>query len=110
MARSIIPASYMGSAHYESYYFKQPQTANNAYQAHHEHFDGSGYPYGLHGDDISVAARILSVAESYDSVVSARPHRGALSPEEALQMARGSAGTRFDPEIAELFATTTLSH
>jgi HD-GYP domain-containing protein (c-di-GMP phosphodiesterase class II) len=42
---------------------------------HHEHFDGSGYPYGLRGDDISVSARILSIAECYDSAVSARPHR-----------------------------------
>ena len=52
---------------------------------HHEHFDGSGYPYGLRGNDISVPARILSVAESYDSAVSTRPHREALPPEEALQ-------------------------
>ena len=77
---------------------------------HHEHFDGSGYPYGLHGDDISVAARILSVAESYDSAVSARPHRSAITPEEALQMIRGGAGTRFDPEVAQLFTAATPPH
>jgi diguanylate cyclase (GGDEF)-like protein len=77
---------------------------------HHEHFDGSGYPYGLHGDDISVAARILSVAESYDSAVSTRPHRGALKPEEALQMVRGGAGTRFDPDAASLFAEEIPRH
>ena len=65
---------------------------------HHEHFDGSGYPYGLHGDDISVAARIISVAECYDSAVSPRPYRGALPPEEALQFVRGGSGTLFDPE------------
>ena len=70
---------------------------------HHEHFDGSGYPYGLRGDDISVAARILSVAESYDSAVSARPHRVGLPPDEALQMVRNGSGTRFDPEVAEIF-------
>jgi HD-GYP domain-containing protein (c-di-GMP phosphodiesterase class II) len=72
---------------------------------HHEHFDGSGYPYGLRGTDISVPARILSVAECYDSAISTRPHRGALPPEEALQMVRGGAGTLFDPEVAELFLT-----
>ena len=77
---------------------------------HHEHFDGSGYPYGLRGDDISVAARILSVAESYDSAVSARPHRGAITPEEALQMIRGGAGTRFDPEVAQLFTAAAAPH
>ena len=77
---------------------------------HHEHFDGSGYPYGLRGDDISVAARILSVAECYDSAVSARPHRGALPPEEALQMVRGGAGTLFDPEVAQLFTAAAPPH
>ena len=77
---------------------------------HHEHFDGSGYPYGLRGDDISVAARILSVAESYDSAVSARPHRGAITPEEALQMVRGGSGTLFDPEVAQLFTAAAPSH
>ena len=56
------------------------------------------------------AARILSVAEYYDSAVSSRPHRAAITPEEALQMVRGGSGTRFDPEIAELFATTAPSH
>ena len=77
---------------------------------HHEHFDGSGYPYGLRGTDISVPARILSVAECYDAAVSDRPYRGALPPEEALQMLRGGAGTRFDPEVAQLFAATTPAH
>jgi diguanylate cyclase (GGDEF)-like protein len=77
---------------------------------HHEHFDGSGYPYGLRGDDISVASRILSIAECYDSAVSARPHRGALPPEEALQMVRGGSGTLFDPEVAQLFAAAVPIH
>jgi HD-GYP domain-containing protein (c-di-GMP phosphodiesterase class II) len=43
------------------------------------------------------------VAESYDSAISDRPHRGALPPEEAMQMVRGGAGTWFDPEVARLF-------
>ena len=70
---------------------------------HHEHFDGSGYPYGLRRDDISVAARILSVAECYDSAVSVPPHRGAIAPEEALHMVKTGAGTLFDPEVAQFF-------
>jgi HD-GYP domain-containing protein (c-di-GMP phosphodiesterase class II) len=77
---------------------------------HHEHFDGSGYPHGLRGDDISMAARILSVAEFYDSAVSTRPYRGALTPEEALQMVRGGSNTLFDPEVAQLFTTTAPPH
>ena len=85
-------------------------TTRRAILEHHEHFDGSGYPYGLRGDDISMTARILSVAESYDSAVSARPHRGALPPEEALQMVRGGAGTLFDPEVAQLFLAGAPTH
>ena len=77
---------------------------------HHEHFDGSGYPYGLHGEDLSMLARILSVAEFYDSGVSARPHRDALPEEEVLQMVRGGAGTLFDPEVAQLFMSAIPSH
>ena len=70
---------------------------------HHEHFDGSGYPYGLRGEDLSMLARILSVAEFYDSGVSARPHRTALPEEEVRQMVRGGAGTLFDPAVTQLF-------
>ena len=77
---------------------------------HHEHFDGSGYPYGLHGEDLSMLARILSVAEFYDSGVSARPHRDALPEEEVLQMVQGGAGTLFDPEVAQLFMSAIPSH
>ena len=77
---------------------------------HHEHVDGSGYPYGLRGGDISIPARILSVAECYDSSVSARPYRAALPPEEALQMVRGGAGTLFDPEVSQLFTVTAPAH
>ena len=77
---------------------------------HHEHFDGSGYPYGLRGGDISVAARILYVAECYDSAASTRPHREALPPEEAMQMVRGGSGTLFDPEVAQLFTATAPTH
>lgn len=76
---------------------------------HHELFDGSGYPHGLRGDDISIAARILSVAECYDSAVSARPHRSAISTEEARQMVLNGSGTLFDPEVTQVFAAEPLS-
>jgi len=77
---------------------------------HHEHFDGSGYPYGLRGEDLSMLARILSVAEFYDSGVSARPHRGALPEDEVLQMVRGGAGTLFDPEVSQLLLRAMPFH
>lgn len=77
---------------------------------HHEHYDGSGYPYGLRGEDISVTARILAVTECYDSVVSDRPYRVAFPPEEALQMVISGSGTLFDPEVARVFAEAAPSH
>jgi putative two-component system response regulator len=79
------------------------EATRQAILEHHEYFDGSGYPYGLRGDDISLSARILSVTEFYDSAVSARPYRGAIPAKEALQMVSSSAGTLFDPEVAQLF-------
>jgi diguanylate cyclase (GGDEF)-like protein len=77
---------------------------------HHEHFDGSGYPYGLRSNDISLASRILSVAECYDSAVSVRPYRGAIAPEEAMLMVKAGAGTLFDPEVAQLFVSALPSN
>ncbi len=77
---------------------------------HHEHYDGSGYPYGLQGEDLSILARILFVAEFYDSGVSARPHRDALPGEEVLQMVQDGAGTLFDPEVAQLFVGAIPFH
>ncbi len=70
---------------------------------HQEFFDGSGYPYGLRGEQISIGARILSVAEFYDSITSERPHRGKLLPEEALQLIKNGANTIFDPNVARAF-------
>ncbi len=70
---------------------------------HQEFFDGSGYPYGLRGEQISLGARILSVAEFYDSITSERPHRGKLLPQEALQLIKNGANTIFDPGVARAF-------
>lgn len=70
---------------------------------HHENFDGSGYPGGLKGDDISLVARILSIAEHYDSIISARPHRDGIPHEDALRMITNSSGTLFDPGVARRF-------
>ncbi len=69
---------------------------------HQEFFDGSGYPYGLRGDQISMGARILSVAEFYDSITSERPHRGKLLPQEAMQLIKNGANTIFDPNVARV--------
>jgi diguanylate cyclase (GGDEF)-like protein len=68
----------------------------------HEHFDGTGYPSGLRGEDIPVAARILLVADAFDAMTSDRPYRGALSHDEALQELQAQAGSQFDPRCVEL--------
>ncbi|TFH32904.1 MAG: diguanylate cyclase [Deltaproteobacteria bacterium] len=70
---------------------------------HQEYFDGSGYPYGLRGEEISLGARIVALAEFYDSITSSRPHRGGLRQEEALQLVRNSMGTIFDERICRAF-------
>ncbi len=79
------------------------EMARRAILEHHENFDGSGYPYGLRGEDISTAARILSVSEYFDSVVSARPYREGFWREDALRMVEAGEGTLFDPAICAVF-------
>jgi len=70
---------------------------------HQEFWDGSGYPYGLRGEEISLSGRILSLAEYYDSILSERPHRGALRHEEASQIIRSNCGKLFDEKVCETF-------
>lgn len=70
---------------------------------HHEHYDGSGYPRGLKGDQIPLEARILVVADSYDSIVTDRPYRKRLGLQEAKDELRKWAGTRFDPKVVQAF-------
>jgi ribonuclease P protein subunit RPR2 len=70
---------------------------------HHERFDGSGYPEGLAGDEIPLAARIFAIADSFDAMTSDRPYREALAVERALGEIKRGAGTQFDPEMVEVF-------
>jgi hypothetical protein len=71
---------------------------------HHEWYDGTGYPHGLAGEEIPLAARILAVADVYDALISDRPYRGALSPDEALAHLQRMAGSQFDRAVVEAFA------
>lgn len=68
---------------------------------HHEWYDGRGYPDKLKGENIALAARILSVADAYDAMQSDRPYRKALSKEKALQELQRASGTQFDPEVVK---------
>lgn len=73
---------------------------------HHEHWDGTGYPLGLKGEDIPLACRILSIVDSYDAMTSDRPYRFAMPKEEALKELLRCAGTQFDPLLVEAFLET----
>jgi two-component system, cell cycle response regulator len=69
----------------------------------HEHYDGSGYPDGLTGDDIPLGSRIVAVCDAYEAMVSERPYRAALQPDEAVEELRRHAGTQFDPKVVDVF-------
>ncbi len=71
--------------------------------AHHEKYDGSGYPNGLKGGQIPLEARIVAVADVYDSLTSVRPYKHAWQPDEALDWMRGESGGHFDPELLNVF-------
>ena len=73
---------------------------------HHEAYDGCGYPAGLAGEEIPIGARMLAVADVYDALISARPYKAALSPEEVRQHLQAEAGSRFDPRIVNGFLHT----
>ncbi len=70
---------------------------------HHEKWDGSGYPHGLKRDAIPLSARIFAVADVYDTLLSKRPYRDALTEEETLQYLSENRGKHFDPQIIDLF-------
>ena len=70
---------------------------------HHERWDGGGYPYGLRGEAIPLAGRILAVADTFDAIVTARPYRPARSPEAAVAELERCSGTQFDPSVVEAF-------
>ncbi len=71
---------------------------------HHERWDGTGYPDGLHGDSIPLGARIIFVADAYDAMTSERVYQRRLTDEEALRELNRCAGTQFDPEVVAAFA------
>lgn len=70
---------------------------------HHEKWDGTGYPFGLAGEDISLAARIVAMADFYDAVTSKRVYKDAMSHEETLDLIVSLRGTHFDPDVVDAF-------
>lgn len=75
-------------------------------QSHHEKFDGTGYPYGLKGDEIPLGSRILSVVDAYIAIRDERVYSEAHTHEEAIAEIRRASGTQFDPIIVDVFCKT----
>lgn len=86
-----------------------PEPVVGAVRYHHERYDGStlppfpGYPYGLAGEQIPVTARVVTVADAFDAMITPRSYRTAAKPAEALDEVERMAGKQFDPAIAGLF-------
>jgi response regulator RpfG family c-di-GMP phosphodiesterase len=70
---------------------------------HHEKWDGTGYPYGLRGNEIPLEGRIMAIADVYDALVSRRPYKDPISHEEAVKIIANGRNTQFDPILIDLF-------
>lgn len=76
-------------------------------KSHHERFDGRGYPDGLKGKTIPLSARIMSIADVYDALVSSRPYKQPYSHEKAYEIITKNSGTQFDPFLIKIFIETS---
>lgn len=76
---------------------------------HHERWDGTGYPKGIKGKNISLQARIVAVADAFDAMSSDRIYRKGLNTKEILEEFRKNAGTQFDPEVTKIFIENVMS-
>ncbi len=74
-------------------------------RSHHERWDGTGYPDGLRGEEIPVAARIIGAAEVYDALCTSRPYQEKMSPQQAVERMADLSGTVLDPKVYEALAT-----
>lgn len=77
---------------------------------HHERYDGQGYPDGLQGDEIPLAARIIAVADTYDAITTQRPYRSARSPQQAAREIAAVAGTQLCPSVVRAFQSLFDTH
>jgi HD-GYP domain-containing protein (c-di-GMP phosphodiesterase class II) len=77
--------------------------ARNMAAYHHENWDGTGYPLGLHGEVIPLSARVMAIADYFDEITSPRVYRKPVSLTEALEMIKEGSGTKYDPKCVEVF-------
>ena len=77
--------------------------ARDVIRHHHERWDGGGYPDGLKGDEIPLAARVFAVADTLDALTTNRPYRRASTVAEARVIIVGAGGTQFDPSVVKAF-------
>ena len=70
---------------------------------HHERWDGSGYPFGLKGEDIPLCGRVMSIADSFDALVSKRCYKDPIPVDGALEIMKSESGTHYDPKLLEVF-------
>lgn len=78
-------------------------TVKNIILLHHEKWDGTGYPFGLEGTNIPIEARIVSIVDCYDALISNRVYKNKISHEKALEILRNESGKSFDLHIVSIF-------
>lgn len=88
--------------------FKNMEKTAELILSHHERWDGMGYPSGLKGENIPLLTRIISIADSYDAMISSRSYRKPLSKSKAIEELRKNAGTQFDPILVHIFIDKVL--
>ena len=76
-----------------------PQSVLDVIGAHHERWDGAGYPLGLRGEEIPLSARIFAICDVYDALSSARPYKKAWERGDTLAYLRAVSGEQFDPQV-----------
>jgi putative two-component system response regulator len=86
-----------------------PKLITDVVLSHHENYDGSGYPYGLSGEDIPLAARIIRITDTYDALTSDRSYRPSLTHKKALDIMGKDTGS-FDPELLDIFMKMKIRH
>jgi HD-GYP domain-containing protein (c-di-GMP phosphodiesterase class II) len=88
--------------------FNLPKSIVDVVHCHHERFNGEGFPRGLEGRDIPLAARVVTVVENYVSMVTGTSSHDAIAPQTAARILRDNLGQRYDPDIVGLFLNAIL--